>query len=168
MAAEEQMLQLPFERLRHAWLESRPACEQRLDDLKRLRERLEARLDEMAKAISADFGNRKYAHVGRHQAEPPQVSLPPVTPPVVEGGRSPVSEVLPPAELKRLQDETAARSQEARRIISQLPSGHGHGARVQRIETFLKQSADAERRGDLRQASELAGRALVLARELKP
>ncbi|HHV66050.1 MAG TPA: coniferyl aldehyde dehydrogenase, partial [Ochrobactrum intermedium] len=58
MAAEEQMLQLPFERLRHAWLESRPACEQRLDDLKRLRERLEARLDEMAKAISADFGNR--------------------------------------------------------------------------------------------------------------
>ncbi|NKC48029.1 coniferyl aldehyde dehydrogenase [Ochrobactrum anthropi ATCC 49188] len=58
MTTEEQALQLSFERLRHAWLEDRPAYEQRLDDLKRLRERLEARLDEMAKAISADFGNR--------------------------------------------------------------------------------------------------------------
>ncbi len=58
MATEEQALQLSFERLRHAWLEDRPAYEQRLDDLKRLRERLEARLDEMAKAISADFGIR--------------------------------------------------------------------------------------------------------------
>lgn len=58
MATEEQALQRSFERLRHAWLEDRPAYEQRLDDLKRLRERLDARLDEMAKAISTDFGNR--------------------------------------------------------------------------------------------------------------
>lgn len=58
MTTEEQALQTAFERLRQAWLEYRPAYEQRLDDLKRLRERLEARLDEMAKAISTDFGNR--------------------------------------------------------------------------------------------------------------
>ena len=58
MAVEEQRLQLSFERLRNAWLENRPAYEQRLDDLKRLRQALEKRLDEMAKAISADFGNR--------------------------------------------------------------------------------------------------------------
>ncbi len=47
-----------FERLRQAWLENRPAYEQRMDDLKRLREAFTMRLDEMAKAISADFGNR--------------------------------------------------------------------------------------------------------------
>ncbi|MFQ0815927.1 aldehyde dehydrogenase [Brucella anthropi] len=58
MATEEQALQTAFQRLRQAWLADRPAYEQRLDDLKRLRERLEARLDEMAKAIGADFGNR--------------------------------------------------------------------------------------------------------------
>lgn len=57
MAAEEQMLQLPFERLRHAWREpsrlraasGRPETPAGA---------AEARLDEMAKAISADFGNR--------------------------------------------------------------------------------------------------------------
>lgn len=47
-----------FERLRQAWLENRPAYEQCMDDLKRLREAFTMRLDEMAKAISADFGNR--------------------------------------------------------------------------------------------------------------
>ncbi len=58
MAVEEQALHLSFDRLRQAWLANRPAYEQRIDDLRRLRERLESRLDEMAKAISADFGNR--------------------------------------------------------------------------------------------------------------
>lgn len=47
-----------FERLRQAWLENRPVYEQRMDDMKRLREAFTMRLDEMAKAISADFGNR--------------------------------------------------------------------------------------------------------------
>ncbi|SCD25307.1 coniferyl aldehyde dehydrogenase [Brucella inopinata] len=47
-----------FERLRQAWLENRPAYEQRMDDLKRLREAFTMRLDEMAKAVSTDFGNR--------------------------------------------------------------------------------------------------------------
>jgi hypothetical protein len=79
-----------------------------------------------------------------------------------------MTEVLPPAELKRLQDEARGRSQEARRLIAQLSDRQRQDARVRRIETFLKQADEAERRGDLRQASELAGRALVLARELKP
>ena len=71
--------------------------------------------------------------------------------------------------MKRLQDEVAARGQEARNLIQQIPARQRQqDARVRRIETFLKQAADAERRGDVRQASELAGRALVLARELRP
>jgi hypothetical protein len=39
---------------------------------------------------------------------------------------------------------------------------------LDRIQSFLKQADDAERRGEMRQASELAQRALVLARALKP
>ena len=104
----------------------------------------------------------------RPAVEPPAATLPPATPPVVEGGRAPMTEVLPPAELKRLQDEARGRSQEARRLIAQLSARRRQDARVRRIETFLKQADEAERRGDVRQASELAGRALVLARELKP
>ena len=102
-------------------------------------------------------------------AELPPATLPPATPPTVEPGRAPITEVLPAAELKRLQDEASQRSGEARRLIDQIPARRRQqDSRVRRIETFLKQSADAERRGDMRQANELAGRALVLARELKP
>jgi coniferyl-aldehyde dehydrogenase len=51
-------LDAAFARLRQSWLDHRPPYEQRIDDLKRLRAGLVARLDDMAKAISADFGNR--------------------------------------------------------------------------------------------------------------
>ncbi len=39
---------------------------------------------------------------------------------------------------------------------------------VKSIESFLQLSDQAEKRGDMRQANELAARALVLARELQP
>ncbi len=45
-------------RLRSAWQAKRPSYEQRRDDLQRLRDALKVRLDEMAAAISADFGHR--------------------------------------------------------------------------------------------------------------
>jgi hypothetical protein len=103
-------------------------------------------------------------------AEPPPATMPQTPPPPsIEAGRAPMTEVLPPGELKRLQDEATQRSKEARKLIEQIPARRRQGdIRVRRIETFLRQAADAERRGDMRQASELAGRALVLARELKP
>lgn len=53
-----QQLQTTFERLRQSWINHRPAYEQRMDDLRLLRKTLLERLDDMAKAISADFGNR--------------------------------------------------------------------------------------------------------------
>ena len=45
-------------RLRAAWQARKPDPAQRLDDLRRLRTALQARLDAMAEAIAADFGHR--------------------------------------------------------------------------------------------------------------
>jgi len=53
-----QQLQTTFQRLRQSWVDHRPAYEQRVDDLRLLRKLLHERLDEMAQAINADFGNR--------------------------------------------------------------------------------------------------------------
>ena len=94
----------------------------------------------------------------------------PAAPPSSEPGRAPITEVLAPAELKRLQEEAGARVLEARKVLAQIPRTRRRDQQntVNRVETFLKQAEEAERRGDMRQASELAGRALVLARELKP
>jgi coniferyl-aldehyde dehydrogenase len=47
--------------LRSAWQAQRPSLDQREADLRRLREALKPRLDEMAQAIAEDFGHR--AHV---------------------------------------------------------------------------------------------------------
>ncbi|HHA2678126.1 TPA: coniferyl aldehyde dehydrogenase, partial [Stenotrophomonas maltophilia] len=47
--------------LRSAWQSQRPTLDQREADLRRLREALKPRLDEMAQAIAEDFGHR--AHV---------------------------------------------------------------------------------------------------------
>ncbi len=45
-------------RLRDAWQSAKPGYEQRRDDLRRLRQALKSRLDEMAATVSADFGHR--------------------------------------------------------------------------------------------------------------
>lgn len=101
------------------------------------------------------------------RTEPP--ATPPVAPPAAEPAHPPISEVTPAAELKRLQEEAGARRQEVTQLIRHIPRSRLREQKntVDRINVFLKQAEDAERRGDMRQASELAGRALVLARELK-
>ena len=58
MSSSETDLHSTLQRLRKTWVDHRPPYEQRIDDLKHLRDLLEARRDEMIKAISADFGNR--------------------------------------------------------------------------------------------------------------
>ena len=50
-----------LDRLRAAWQARKPDAAQRRDDLQRLRDALKRRLDEMAAAISADFGQRARA-----------------------------------------------------------------------------------------------------------
>ncbi|QSX77760.1 coniferyl aldehyde dehydrogenase [Agrilutibacter solisilvae] len=47
-----------LESLRRAWLRKRPDFAQRRDDLKRLRAAFHGRLEEMARAVSDDFGHR--------------------------------------------------------------------------------------------------------------
>lgn len=46
--------------LRSAWQSQRPSLDQRENDLRRLREALKPRLDEMAQAIAEDFGHRAH------------------------------------------------------------------------------------------------------------
>lgn len=54
-------LRSTLDRLRAAWQARKPDAAQRRDDLKRLRNALKRRLDDMAAAISADFGQRAKA-----------------------------------------------------------------------------------------------------------
>jgi hypothetical protein len=104
---------------------------------------------------------------------PRQETAPPVGTPAPAAGapaRAPIAEVVPASEMKRLQDEADARMQEARQLMGRI-SARRLGQQknnADRIRSFLTQAEEAKRRGDMRQATELAGRALVLAKELKP
>jgi hypothetical protein len=102
----------------------------------------------------------------------PEVVVPapaPVTPPTEE--RPPIQEVLSAEEKKRLADEADARSRDALHLVGQLPTQRLNRTQqsiVDRVMSFVKQADEAKKRGDMRQASELAGRALLLAKELQP
>jgi hypothetical protein len=92
--------------------------------------------------------------------EPPAAEEPP---------RAPIQEVLSPAERKQLQDSTAERKREIRRLVDQARrrrlNAHESSV-VARIDGLVKLSGDAEAKGDLREADALAQRALVLAKDL--
>jgi hypothetical protein len=106
----------------------------------------------------------------RPGAAPPRPEpAPPAAVTPTEPERQPISEVIPPNELNRMREEAEARRREVAQLIRRIPKGRLRQQQnsVDRITVFLKQADDAEQRGDMRQASELAGRALVLARELK-
>jgi hypothetical protein len=84
--------------------------------------------------------------------------------------RSQVQEILPPEELKRLQDSLAARTKEVQRVLESLRTRKPNtqqAAAISRIQSFIQQSEEAEKRGDLRQADALAERAQILAREFQ-
>lgn len=108
----------------------------------------------------------------RPQGPRPVVEQPPapVTVPVAPPPSGPYTEVLKPEELKRLQDDAGAKMLEARKLLANITRVRRRAQQnaVTRVETFLKQAEEARDRGDMLQASELATRALVLARELKP
>ncbi len=104
--------------------------------------------------------------------KPVEAAAPPpatVTPPAEE--RQPIQEVLPPGERQRLADEADARKRDTLKVLDQVQPQRLTAAQraiVERVQTFLKQADEAKLRGDVRQADELAGRALVLAKELQP
>ena len=81
-----------------------------------------------------------------------------------------MQEILPPEELKRLQDSVTARKQEVRRVLDSASARKPNAqqsAAISRILSFLTQSEEAEKRGDWRQADTLGEKAQILARELQ-
>jgi hypothetical protein len=118
-------------------------------------------------------GSRPSRQNNAGQQKPPEPVPPPVVAPPAanEPERPPLQEMLTGPERQRLLDETTTRKTEAIRLVDQAKRRRltrQQNGTVERIQQFIKQANDAEQRGDLRQASELADRALVLARELKP
>lgn len=90
--------------------------------------------------------------------------------PPAEEVREQVQEILAPEELKRLQDLVANQKQEVHRVIDPTAGRKltpQQTAAVSRIQSFLKELEEAEKRSDWRQANLLGERALILAREFQ-
>jgi hypothetical protein len=92
----------------------------------------------------------------------------PVAPPA-EPERAPVQEIVPADERKRYQESADASKREIRQLLEHAKAHRlntDQRKMVTRIQAFLTQSDDAEKRGDMRQADALAERGLVLAKDL--
>lgn len=104
--------------------------------------------------------------------KPPEPAAPAtITPaPPTPEPRQPIQEVVPAAEQKRFQEQAQTRKREVRQWLD--TAGRRRLTRhqqntVERIQAFLKDSDDAEARGDMREADALAERAQILLRELQ-
>jgi hypothetical protein len=105
----------------------------------------------------------------RPENPPVQVQTPPA-PPTAEPERPPVQEIVPASESNRLRESAEARKQEIRKTLEQAQAralSRDQRAVFLRIQTFVQQSDDAQKKGDMRLADALAQRAQVLARELQ-
>jgi len=110
-------------------------------------------------------------------APPPRRSTPPrpettTTPPAAqpESTRLPVQEVIPAADLKRLQESAQSRKREVARILQQVNPKRMTQAQknvLASVQAFVTMSDDFEKRNEMRQADALAERALILARDLQ-
>ena len=103
---------------------------------------------------------------GPPKADDPETDAPP-TPAVQQ--QVTIQPILSPEDQKRIQTAIDTRKRE---IADKLSHARGHLSKhdqslVERIESFLAQCAQAERRGDFSQADALSNRALILAQELQ-
>ena len=102
---------------------------------------------------------------------PPAATNPPQATPTVEVPPRPaIEEMIPPTEVKRLQDQLSGRRKEVAQILDQLSKRHLGSTQqnvVASIRNFLALSDEAEKRNDFRQADVLAERAQLLARDLQ-
>jgi hypothetical protein len=101
-------------------------------------------------------------------APPKQEPVTPAAQPA-EASRAPIQEIVPADERKRFQESADARKRETRQLLEQSKAHRlttEQKKMVTRIQSFVTQSDDAEKRGDMRQADALAERGLVLAKEL--
>jgi hypothetical protein len=93
----------------------------------------------------------------------------PVAPPAAEPERGPIREIVPADERKRYQESADASKREIRQLVEHAKAHRlttDQKKIVTRIQAFLTQSDDAEKRGDMRQADAFAERGLVLAKDL--
>lgn len=100
--------------------------------------------------------------------ETPAPAPAPAAPPVE--ARPPIQEVVPAGEQKRLQESAQARKKEVLQWLDTPGNRRRIGRHQQtamRIRAFVKDSDEAEHRGDMRQADALAERAQILLRELQ-
>lgn len=99
----------------------------------------------------------------------PLVGPPPAAPPAVDA-HPPIQEMVPASEQKRLQDSAQARRKEILQwleTVNKKRMNRHQQSTVVLIRGFLKESDDAEKRNDMRQADALAERAQILMRELQ-
>lgn len=100
---------------------------------------------------------------------PPATSAPPAQVQPTEPERPPIQEIVPPAELNRLQAEAVKSKQEISQRLEQIRrrrlNRQDQDTR-ERVQSFVRQSDEAQRKGDMRLAYELASRGLVLAKTL--
>jgi hypothetical protein len=112
----------------------------------------------------------------RRAPGPPPIAAPkpaenaaPAGPAAVEP-RPPIQEIVPAGELKQLQEVAGARKREVRQLLDRLHgrhlNRHEQGIRAN-VESFVRLSDEAEAKGDIRQASALAERAWILAKDLE-
>lgn len=89
-------------------------------------------------------------------------------PPVVEE-RPRLQPILPPEEVRRIQDTIAGRAREIHERLSQVRArpASPEESMVGRIRSLLGLSDEAAKRGDMTQADALSEKALVLARGLE-
>jgi hypothetical protein len=104
----------------------------------------------------------------RSNAAPPKPET--TAPAPVEAARPHIQEIIPPDEQIRLRHD----AQEYRRLATQLANeAQRRGltptqqSLVTQINQIVKSSSEAEKKGELRSANDLAGRALTLAKELQ-
>jgi len=103
--------------------------------------------------------------------EPVGPATPPAAPPVAaaEPERPQIQEILPAAELNRLQSEATKKRQETVQRLNQIRRRHlstQDQDTVQQIHSYLNVSEDAQRKGDMRKSWDFADKAVVLARAL--
>jgi predicted S18 family serine protease len=112
---------------------------------------------------------------GNRRAGPPAIPAPKTDPPSpvaapAEPERAPIQEVMPADEQKRLQDAADQHKRETRALLDQA-RGRALSPQekntAQSIEQLLRSSDDSQSKGDMRTASDLAYKALVLARDLQ-
>ena len=100
----------------------------------------------------------------------PETTGPVVAAPPPETERAPIGEILPANEQRQLTADLASKRTEARKLLENL-NGNKSLTQTQRnslrrARSFLSQSDDAEKKGDMKQAEVFADMALVFAREL--